>query len=100
MPLNEATALTPDPRISDVVYTWFFMAMAHHRLQHVDEARHWLDKGIRVMEEELKRPAEPDVDSVKRTGTIPPNWYRKLMLHLLRREAEELIQGPRTKSGK
>jgi tetratricopeptide (TPR) repeat protein len=98
--LNEATALTPDPRISDVVYTWFFMAMAHHRLQHVDEARHWLDKGIRVMEEELKRPAEPDVDSVKRTGTIPPNWYRKLMLHLLRREAEELIQGPRTKSGK
>jgi serine/threonine protein kinase/tetratricopeptide (TPR) repeat protein len=98
--LTEATALTPDPRINDVVYTWFFLAMAHHRLRHADEARHWLDKGIRTMEEELKRPPESDVESVKRTGTIPPNWYRRLTLQLFRREAEELIQGPGTKPGK
>ena len=74
--------------------------MAHHRLGNADEARHWLEKGIQAMGEGLKPPPGPPEESVKRTGTIPPNWYRKLMVQQLRREAEELIQAPGTKAAK
>jgi serine/threonine protein kinase/tetratricopeptide (TPR) repeat protein len=100
-PLTEATALNPDPYRSNRSYTWFFLALAHHRLGHADEARRWLEKGTHLMEEELKRPPEPNEEAVKRAGgTVPPTWNRKLTLRLLRREAEEQIQGPGTKPEK
>jgi tetratricopeptide (TPR) repeat protein len=99
--LTEATALNADPYRTNMLYTWFFLAMAHHRLGHADEARRWLEKAAHATEEALKPPAgTSDKSSMNAPGTIPPNWNRKLTLQLLRREAEELIQGPGTKSGK
>jgi len=80
-----------------MICTYFFLAMAHHRLGHADEARRWLDKGIHGTEEELKPPSSPPKESNTRTRTIPPHWSQKLTLQLFRREAEELIQGPETK---
>jgi hypothetical protein len=74
--------------------------MAHHRLGHRDEARRWLDKAVQGTREALKTSAEPRADAGNSDGVIPPNWSRRLTLQLLRREAERLIQGPMTKTGK
>jgi tetratricopeptide (TPR) repeat protein len=97
--LTEASTLDPnDPRTA-MAYTWFFLALAHHRLGHADEARRWLDKATRATEDALK----PLGKSANPAGVIPPPWNRKLTLRLLRREAEELMQrrptGAQTKSG-
>jgi WD40 repeat protein/Flp pilus assembly protein TadD len=98
--LTEATELSCHPYRTNMLCTWFFLAMAHHRLGHTDEARRWLDKGIRGTEEALKSPGEPPGKSGNAGGVISPNWNRRLTLQLLRREAEPLIQGPPTKPGK
>jgi hypothetical protein len=80
--------------------TWFYLAMAHHRLGHADEARRWLDQAVQGTDEALKSPAEPPAKSGKPDGVIPPNWDRRLTLGLLRREAEQWIQAPGTKPEK
>jgi len=98
--LTEATELNPHPCRSNMLHTWFFLAMAHHRLGHADLARRWLEKGIQGTEEALKPPAEPQGKHGNSDGAIPPNWHRRLTLLLLRREAEQLIQDPGTKSEK
>jgi serine/threonine protein kinase/Tfp pilus assembly protein PilF len=98
--LTEATTLNPDPSKHKMLDTWFFLAMAHHRLGHADEARRWLDKAVQATEEALKPPAEPPEKSVTAPGTTPPTWHRKLTLQLLGREAKELIQPPGTKLGR
>lgn len=64
--LNELTAYTS---------TWFFMAMAHHKLGHFDESRKWLDQAVKRTEE------------IQDTIT----WSGRLTLQLLRQEAELLI---------
>ncbi|MHC4497531.1 MAG: protein kinase domain-containing protein [Planctomycetota bacterium] len=56
--------------------TWFFLAMAHHQVEHLEEARKCLDKAIERAEKELAEGA---------------NWNRKLILQLFRTEAEELL---------
>ena len=94
--LTEATELHAHPYQTNMLYTWFFLAMAHQRLDHTTEARRWLDKASRPTEEALKPLAEPPEKSSMAAGTIPPNWARKLTLQLLRREAEQLVQSPRT----
>jgi len=98
--LNEANGLNAHPYRTNMLQTWFFLAMAHHRLGHADEARRWLDKGVRGTEEALKSPAEPPGKSGNSNGAIPPNWNRKRTLRLLRREAEQMIQDPETKPEK
>ncbi len=98
--LTEATALNADPYRTNMLYTWFFLAMAHHRLGHPDQAHRWLDKAIQATEEALKPAAEAAEKTSTAPGTIPPNWNRKLTLQLLRREAKELIQAPGTKPAK
>jgi WD40 repeat protein/serine/threonine protein kinase/tetratricopeptide (TPR) repeat protein len=95
--LTEATKLSSHPHRTNMLCTWFFLAMAHHRLGHTDEARRWLDKGLQGTEEALKSSAEPLGKSESPDGVIPPNWNRRLTLQLLRREAEQLIQGTGTK---
>jgi WD40 repeat protein/Flp pilus assembly protein TadD len=55
---------------------YLFLAMAHHKLDQPDEARAWLDKGLRVNQSEK---------------TLPEN--ERLELQLLRREAEALLNG-------
>ena len=81
-------------------HTWYFLAMAHQRLGHTDLARRWLDKGIRGTEEALKSPGATPGKSGNAGGVLAPNWNRRLTLQLLRREAEQQIQGPPTKPGK
>jgi serine/threonine-protein kinase len=60
-------------------YPWFFLAMAHHRLGRPDEARRWLERGVKRMEEEARD------ESLW--------WNRRVTLQLLRQEAEALLGG-------
>jgi hypothetical protein len=53
---------------------WPFMAMAHHRLGHREEARRWLDRL-----------------SCRQPRTDPDRFWEELEIHLLRGEAEALI---------
>jgi tetratricopeptide (TPR) repeat protein len=53
---------------------WAFLAMAHHRLGHLDEARRWLDR---------LRDYQPSTD--------PAQFWNELQIRLLRSEAEALI---------
>jgi WD40 repeat protein len=56
------------------VHDWLFLALAHHRLGHADEARRWLDKAVRALD--------------KDTGD---SWEQRLELRLLRQEAEAAV---------
>ena len=89
--LTEATEMSPDPYRSNMINTWYYLAMAHHRLGHADLAQRWLDKGVQATEESLKSPEEPPGKSGNTSGIIGPNWHRKLTLRLLRSEAEQLM---------
>ena len=60
--------------------------MAHHRLGRAEEARRWLDKAVTSMEQEMHDPK----------SAARQKWNRRLTLQLLRREAEQLVQSPRT----
>jgi tetratricopeptide (TPR) repeat protein len=64
----------------------YFLAMAHHRLSHTDEARHWLDQAVHETEQAIKdrRPTSPE---------YPSQWGLAVQYQLLRREAEALILG-------
>ena len=53
---------------------WVFLAMAHHRLGHHDEARRWLDRF---------RDRRPDLD--------PNAFWGELEIRLLRAEAEAVV---------
>jgi tetratricopeptide (TPR) repeat protein len=74
--LEEASTL--EPNRSSKAYTWFFLAMAQHRLGHADQARQILDKA-------RQEPVQGN------DQTMP--WNRRLTLQVLRREAEALIEG-------
>jgi serine/threonine protein kinase/Flp pilus assembly protein TadD len=63
----------------------FFLAMAHHRLGHADEARRYLDKGT-----QLATPAD----------NTPENVLSRKAVQLLRREAETLLKGKPSKPAK
>ncbi|HTU18719.1 MAG TPA: protein kinase, partial [Gemmataceae bacterium] len=98
--LTEATELSCHPYRTNMLRTWFFLAMAHHRLGHIDEARLWLEKGMQGTEEALKSSAESLRKSGNPDGVISPDWQGKLTLRLLLGEATQLIQGTGTKSEK
>ena len=53
---------------------WPFLAMAHHRLGHRDEARRWLDR---------LRNRQPSTD--------PDQFWKELEIRLLHSEAEAVI---------
>jgi serine/threonine protein kinase/Flp pilus assembly protein TadD len=76
--LNEVVGNTKPGRISPA-YPWFFLAMANQRSGHPEEARQWLDKATKWMEQETQKS---DI-----------LWNRRLTLQLFRREAEELVKG-------
>ncbi len=88
--LTEATKISADPNRSNMLYTWFYLAMAHHRLGHAELAQRWLDKSVQGTDEALKSPTEL-ANSGNGSGVIAPNWHRRVTLRLLRREAEHLI---------
>jgi len=66
-------------------YTWFFLAMAHHRLGHTAEAKKWLDKAAQWTDM---------VNRELQAGILPRHqspWQRRLAFRLLREEAERLL---------
>jgi serine/threonine protein kinase/Tfp pilus assembly protein PilF len=83
--LTEANNRIEDPdsgSTSSPVYTWYFLAMAHHDLEHEAEAKQWLDRATEWTD---KVVAEHDA------GTSLLRWNRRLTLELLRDEAEGMI---------
>jgi tetratricopeptide (TPR) repeat protein len=69
-------------------FDWFFLAMAHQRLDHADEARRWLERGARWIEAAKRHEAEGK-------GNRWPNWFDRIAVEHLRREAEAMIKGKR-----
>src|SRR5262249_26510236 len=66
-------------------YLQYFLAMAHHRLGHKEEAGKWLEKAVAQTDTEVRADAE---------NTGPERWVRKPTLQLLRAEAEALLRRP------
>jgi tetratricopeptide (TPR) repeat protein len=63
-------------------YTWFFLAMAQHRLGNREQARVWMIKAVDSTEKAL---AEHN------SGTSRLSWNRRLTFSLLRNEAQALL---------
>jgi serine/threonine protein kinase/tetratricopeptide (TPR) repeat protein len=86
--LTEAIRLSPpEPREQgwecSPAEVWYFLAMAHYRLGHAEEARKWLDKADRWTD---KAFAEDESGAGYRY-----HWYRRLPLKLFRAEAAQLL---------
>jgi hypothetical protein len=64
---------------------WLLVAIAHHRLGHSDEARHWLEKAERWL--------DADTTAKRTVGEQNVPWANILPLHLLREEAKALVLG-------
>jgi tetratricopeptide (TPR) repeat protein len=73
---------------SSPAYTWYFLAMAHQKAGHVEQAREYLNKAN-------QRTDEESADKEK-----PPPWNRRATLELLRKEAEALLATDDPKSAK
>jgi hypothetical protein len=71
---------------------YLLLAMSHHRLGHSAEAREWLDKAVKWIEQAERTKKTPD--------DKPVTWTQKLELQLLRKEAESLIEGKPSESNK
>jgi tetratricopeptide (TPR) repeat protein len=82
----EAAYRTDDEKMTDIACNWLFLAMAHHRLGHNEEARRWHDMALARIDQELGKESEE-----RGVATSLP-WNRRLTLQLLRREAEELLK--------
>jgi WD40 repeat protein len=62
------------------VFDWIFLAMAHQRLGHQEEAQKWLAKT-----RDLLNP---------KSGTSPLRWDERAELQLIRKEAEDPMRNP------
>jgi len=85
--LTEANNLIEDPDTeseSSPAYAWYFLAMAHHKLEHDAEAKKWLQKATEWTDKVIHEDEE---------GTTTLAWNRRLTLKLLREETEGMI-GP------
>ena len=79
--------------VGSLTYSWFVMAMAHHRLGHPEEAKKWLDKAVQW--------ADKTLPELEEGFGFELTWDRRLILKLFREEAEapaEIIQPPRCSS--
>jgi serine/threonine protein kinase/tetratricopeptide (TPR) repeat protein len=70
------------------VLNWLVLAMAHQRLQHTKEARHWLDKGRQYVEQKTRSIPEGS-DRFAPAGWLWRDWLGVLMLQ---KEAEALLK--------
>jgi serine/threonine protein kinase/Tfp pilus assembly protein PilF len=83
--LTEAHDMIENPTAASTTspaYNLYFLAMAHHKLGHDEEAEKWLDKANEWTDMVLR-----DDES----GAAAVAWNRKLTLKLFREEAEELM---------
>ena len=80
----ETAAAVHRPRAWD----WSFLAMAHHRLGHADQARRCLDQARRWIEDANRRE-ENDA-----TGTHPAwgGWHERVVYPILLHEAERVLR--------
>jgi tetratricopeptide (TPR) repeat protein len=85
VPLFEQS-LRANPRPGVAVLNWLWLALAHQRLGKAEEARHWLGKAQAWLDQ--YRDGMPDRAEAE-VGLHLHNW---LEAHVLRREAEALIQ--------
>jgi len=77
----------PDSKSSpSPAYTWYFLAMAHHKAGNNDEAVQWLKR------------ANDWTDNALADKDTPPQWNRKITLELLRKEAEALVKNKNQES--
>src|SRR5262249_6716799 len=67
----------------------FFLAMAHLRLGHAEEARDRLARTEQAMD---KLMADPKVDAIFRAVKAQNNWANRLVPELVRAEANALIR--------
>ena len=84
--LTEADKLAEQPDAaakSSPAYTWYFLAMAHHKLGDDEEAKKWFQKANEWTDKVMR-------DHEEGTATAP--WNRRLTLKLLREEAEAMIE--------
>src|SRR5262249_39756063 len=72
--------------------SWLFLALAHQKLGHIEEAQLWLEKAS----DWLDKASRGDLKD--RTVGTPLNWADQIALELLRREAEALILGKQDKN--
>ncbi len=71
-------------------WEWLFLAMAHQRLNHADQARAYLKKATQLIEAiERTNPNDP-LDK----GPYWAGWYERVEVGYLRREAEALLNRP------
>ena len=68
---------------STITYTWLFLAMAEERRGHTEQAREWLARAVREIE-------QPPAERANDPGVNP--WNRQLSIRLLRGEAEALLK--------
>jgi serine/threonine protein kinase/Flp pilus assembly protein TadD len=68
-----------------------FLAMAHHRLGHADDAVRWLSRAERWMEAADRREGDSS------SGTVPAwgDWPERPVCRLLLAEASKVVNGPR-----
>jgi WD40 repeat protein/tetratricopeptide (TPR) repeat protein len=92
--LSAAPPLAIAPYGPDSYVLPFFLAMAHARLGHWQDAKEWLKKGQlnydQVAVPRMKRPP---------TTTALPPWDTFLLMTLVRQEAEAVVQGRKSEGG-
>jgi serine/threonine protein kinase/Flp pilus assembly protein TadD len=79
----ETAAKTYRPRAWD----WCFLAMAHHRLGHAEEARRCLTEAARWIDEANREKLDDPTSTRPAWG----GWYQAVVYPLLLREAEALL---------
>jgi tetratricopeptide (TPR) repeat protein len=90
-PLLEVS-LRIDGRPARAVLNWLWLALAYQKQGKAAEARRWLDKSANWLDQQGgQMPLE-----ITPMGAHPHNW---LEAHVLRSEAEALIQPTRPRSG-
>jgi WD40 repeat protein/serine/threonine protein kinase/tetratricopeptide (TPR) repeat protein len=70
--------------------TWLFLALAHQRLKHTEEAKKWLDKARKWIEQARRQKAGEAGDEKALSWQKLP-WNERLALEVLHREAEKLV---------
>jgi serine/threonine protein kinase/Flp pilus assembly protein TadD len=68
---------------------WLVLAMAHQRLGHAEEARKWLDKAVRWIDNTGREAPRGSVDALRSL-----HRHDSLACMVLRREAETLLGAP------
>jgi WD40 repeat protein/tRNA A-37 threonylcarbamoyl transferase component Bud32/Tfp pilus assembly protein PilF len=82
-------------------WNWLFLAMTHHKLGHLQEAKQWLAKAdarIAELEKQKQQDREKILEkpgAAKEISVYP--WWESLELRLLRREAETVLKSPAPK---